>query len=213
MEAQMPLRKRKKAQTRESLIAAAMELFDKNGFESTTVDEIAALAEVSRRTFFRYFATKDLVLFPHQEIYVGLFRDMLGHPAPGEEPFDTLRRASLEMARHYTRERETHLRQQRIIQGSSYLIGRGDQFDDDWEAAIKETLLGAAPKSKGAVDRRAAYLAAATMGLIRAVLREWYESDCRKDLVHLGEEAFSLIEASVRDHWALANGKGARRPM
>jgi AcrR family transcriptional regulator len=56
------LRERKKQRTRAMLIDAAIELCDRQGFEHTTVDQIAAVADVSPRTFSRYFATKDAVI-------------------------------------------------------------------------------------------------------------------------------------------------------
>jgi AcrR family transcriptional regulator len=56
------LRERKKQRTRTMLIDAAIELCDRQGFERTTVDQIAAVADVSPRTFSRYFATKDAVI-------------------------------------------------------------------------------------------------------------------------------------------------------
>ncbi|MGV0745273.1 TetR/AcrR family transcriptional regulator [Mycolicibacterium sp. XJ870] len=56
------LRERKKQRTRATLIDAAVELCNRQGFEQTTVDQIAAVAEVSPRTFSRYFATKDAVV-------------------------------------------------------------------------------------------------------------------------------------------------------
>ncbi|MDT8871510.1 helix-turn-helix domain-containing protein [Komagataeibacter rhaeticus] len=57
------LRERKQARVRDTLIAEAMRLFSAQGYDQTTVDEIADAAEVSRRTLFRMFATKaDIVL-------------------------------------------------------------------------------------------------------------------------------------------------------
>jgi AcrR family transcriptional regulator len=56
------LRERKKQRTRSLLIDAAVQLCDKQGFDGTTVDQIAAVADVSPRTFSRYFATKDAVI-------------------------------------------------------------------------------------------------------------------------------------------------------
>jgi len=55
------LRERKKQRTRATLIDAAVELCERQGYERTTVDQIAAIADVSPRTFSRYFATKDAV--------------------------------------------------------------------------------------------------------------------------------------------------------
>ena len=61
------LRARKKARTERSIVDAAMRLFGRQGFGATTVDQIAAAAGVGRRTFFRYFPTKeDVVLDPRR---------------------------------------------------------------------------------------------------------------------------------------------------
>jgi AcrR family transcriptional regulator len=56
------IRERKKVRTREALIEAATELFIRRGFDNTTVDQIAAAADVSTRTFSRYFPTKGAVV-------------------------------------------------------------------------------------------------------------------------------------------------------
>src|SRR5437762_8712388 len=56
------LRERKKIQTRETIQREAYRLFEKNGFASTTIEQIAEAAEVSPSTFFRYFPSKELVL-------------------------------------------------------------------------------------------------------------------------------------------------------
>lgn len=61
------LRERKRLETRERLTRVAMALFLERGFEATTLDDIAAAADISRRSFFHYFASKEDVVFAWQE--------------------------------------------------------------------------------------------------------------------------------------------------
>src|SRR5687768_17616917 len=57
------LRERKKEQTRLALKEAAIRLFVENGYTATSIEDIASAADVSRRTFFRYFGSKEGVIF------------------------------------------------------------------------------------------------------------------------------------------------------
>ncbi|MGY3684721.1 TetR family transcriptional regulator [Streptomyces sp. TE33382] len=60
---ELGMRDRKKARTREAIRTAALDLFEEQGFEHTTVDQICRRADVAHRTFFRYYATKEALLF------------------------------------------------------------------------------------------------------------------------------------------------------
>jgi AcrR family transcriptional regulator len=76
------LRQRKRQQTRERLTRAAMALFLERGFEATTLDDIAAAADVSRRSFFHYFASKEDVVFAwHEESTAALIAAVAARPA------------------------------------------------------------------------------------------------------------------------------------
>ena len=66
----LSLRERKRLRTRQALVDAATELFLRNGYERTTVADIAAAADVGTRTFFSYFPTKEDVLFPEGDVRV-----------------------------------------------------------------------------------------------------------------------------------------------
>ncbi|WP_250905882.1 TetR/AcrR family transcriptional regulator [Nonomuraea sp. NEAU-A123] len=86
------LRERKKQRTRRALIEAALRLFDEKGFEETTLAEIAAAAEVSTRTFFSYFASKEDVLFFDGESRMAMATELISSRMPGEHLADLLLR-------------------------------------------------------------------------------------------------------------------------
>lgn len=76
------LRQRKQQETRERLKRAAMALFLERGFEATTIDDIAAKADMSRRSFFHYFASKEDVVAAWQEdAAAALVAEILARPA------------------------------------------------------------------------------------------------------------------------------------
>jgi AcrR family transcriptional regulator len=75
------------------LIDAAIELCLRNGYEQTTVEQIAAAADVSPRTFSRYFATKDAVVLTLIEDYVEQVTLELASVPPGVGPLEALRLA------------------------------------------------------------------------------------------------------------------------
>jgi len=76
------LRERKQQQTRERLKRAAIALFLERGFEAATIDDIAAAADVSRRSFFHYFASKEDVVAAWQEdAAAALVAGILARPA------------------------------------------------------------------------------------------------------------------------------------
>lgn len=94
------LRERKKRRTRATLIDAAVGLCERQGFDGTTVDQIAAVAEVSPRTFSRYFATKDAIaLALIDEVVENAAMELSRQPLELSH-MEALRRAYVAMARN-----------------------------------------------------------------------------------------------------------------
>lgn len=92
------LRERKKRRTRATLIDAAVALCDRQGFDRTTVDQIAATADVSPRTFSRYFATKDAIaLALIDEVLDRVAAELISQPLEIGH-FEALRQAYIGMA-------------------------------------------------------------------------------------------------------------------
>lgn len=89
------LRERKKRRTRDALLRAALLLFIAQGYEQTTVDEIAEAVDVSQRTFFRYFANKEEAVFAVQDLVESHFVAELRARPAAEGPLRAMRAAVL----------------------------------------------------------------------------------------------------------------------
>jgi AcrR family transcriptional regulator len=90
----MGLRERKKLRTRRAIAGAALRLFDERGYEETTISDIAAAADVSPRTFFSYFPSKDDVVFAEMDERLADIRARLAQRPSGETPLATFRRVA-----------------------------------------------------------------------------------------------------------------------
>jgi AcrR family transcriptional regulator len=101
-ESALGLRERKKQRTRTTLIDAAVELCERQGFEKTTVDQIAAIADVSPRTFSRYFATKDAIAVALIDDAIDLAAIELARQPTDINHFEALRRSYIAMYRSTT---------------------------------------------------------------------------------------------------------------
>jgi AcrR family transcriptional regulator len=84
MNAQPGLRERKKQRTREAIAAAARRLFAERGFDGVTVDDVAWEAEVSRKTVFNYFPTKEDLFYSGLELYQEQLLAAIRERDPGE---------------------------------------------------------------------------------------------------------------------------------
>lgn len=95
-EAHPGLRERKKQRTRDALLRSALELFTTKGYDHTTVDEIAEAVDVSQRTFFRYFTSKEETAFAVQDMVESRFVTLLRERPAADSPFEALRGAVLD---------------------------------------------------------------------------------------------------------------------
>jgi AcrR family transcriptional regulator len=84
------LRERKRGRTRRALVEAAIDLFDRQGYDQTTVAEIAAGAQLSARSFFSYFGSKEEVLFADSDHLVQVAADAIASRGPGQGPAEVL---------------------------------------------------------------------------------------------------------------------------
>ena len=135
------LRERKKEKTRLALETAALALFAEKGFDGTTVDEIAEACDVSQRTFFRYYSTKEDVLFADgDERLESVLAEIAARPA-GEQPIRTVQAAFLTLVEEYAHDRERLILRSKIFDGSSGLRSHKFEQQQNWEAEITAALV------------------------------------------------------------------------
>src|SRR6478609_1964615 len=114
-DATMGLRERKKAMTRLALEDAALELFAAKGFDHTTVDEIAEACNVSRRTFFRYFASKEDIFAGDKNQHDSQVFDLIASRPADEPALESLRATVLTLAAELATDRDRVIAKVRII--------------------------------------------------------------------------------------------------
>ncbi len=202
----MTLRERKKQQTREGLAAAAVDLFMERGYDATTVEDIAAAVDVSPRTFFRYFPTKE-------DVIVDLLRagvvDLVERVAarPLSEPLATSLRAAARAWADLTAEESVRLLMlARVLDASPCLKPRFDQQGrvglDDLELQIADRL-----GVDRATDARPALVVALVSAVLSKAIERWSASNGTLDLVALVDEGFGLLELGI------PTGSPAGRPV
>lgn len=114
----------------------ALELFTAQGFDETTIDQIASEAGVSKRTFFRYFDSKPSVLWAAFDLEVDNLRRILADMPDDLPVMETVRLAVLE-ANHYRAEDAPELRRRMTLIGSVPELGASAAVRyDAWERAV-----------------------------------------------------------------------------
>lgn len=192
------LREKKKRAVEAELRRLAMELFAARGYDAVTVDAVADAAGVSRRTFFRYFPSKEDVFFARRRDQTERLAALVAAPRPGEAAFDRVRRALLELASEHVEKRSLILTEHAILAKSPALVARDLEWDRQAERAFAEALEAGSSRD-AATQRRARVCAGALVGALRVVIEEWVARGCRGDLRRAGEEALDWLAPLAPD--------------
>jgi len=164
-------RELQRLETRRALAEHALRLFHEQGFDETTVDEIAAAAGVSARTFFLHFATKAAAAFPDHEERVASFVERLGAGTDHADPLPHLCRT---MAGGLDVTSESRRVRYGLLAKVSALRDEDARTDRDYEDAMA-TFLQQAWGDSVEARLRARATANAVLGVARAALVAWSE--------------------------------------
>ena len=188
------LRDRTRQAMRDEVSAVALRLFDEQGFDKTTVDQIAAEAGLSRTTFFRYFGTKEDVVLGHLgELGQELATALAARPE-AERPWDSLRRAFDVITEVYADEPNRALNFARMLSDTPSLRARHWEKQLSWQNLLVPEVsrrLGADPTVTE--DPRARALVASALACLDAATDGWTAGDGATPLGLLIDRAMGAL--------------------
>jgi len=188
------LRERKKLKTKEAIQREAMRLFQEQGYQETTIEQIAAAAEISPSTFFNYFPSKeDVILFDRYDPMVVSYMSS----RPADEPLSAMFSGAIHgLARVMERDREVILARAKLSFEVPELRAR---FWEEMEKA--RDLLAAIMASRTGRDSADFELRVLAMVFVASAFEamlEWLRRGGRGDLMKLVEEALDMAQVGPR---------------
>ncbi|MGA4843843.1 TetR family transcriptional regulator [Streptomyces sp. G45] len=204
------LAERKRQLVASELTEAALQLLASKGFDAVTVDEIVATAGVSKRTFFRYFASKEDVVV---QFLAGLGAAMRAELAarPAAEPVSEALRHAVWVGMAVCADRADHtgraLRVVQLILGTPALLARFLERQAQWRDDLAAELASRHGLDPGA-DLYPRMAAGMALTAFDAVLHQWSGSDGAQDPETLTKRAFAVIAPALDQ----VPGAGGRRP-
>ncbi|MEW1830090.1 TetR family transcriptional regulator [Streptomyces sp. NPDC088196] len=180
---------------RDALVAAAFQLFLERGYEQTTIDDIVSLAGVGRRSFFRYFPSKEDVVFPDHERCLA---DMTAFLAAGGDEHEPVRRvcdAARLVLRMYNENPTFSVQRYRLTKKVPGL--RAYELSVVWryERALADYLRGRfAGRRDGTLQ--ADVIAAAVVAAHNNALRSWLRSDGQRDAGAEVDHALGYVQSA-----------------
>ncbi len=189
-EQEVSLRERTRRAVRTEIVDAAMNLFLSQGFEATTIEEIAQAAGISRRSYFRYFASKDEA-FAGALASIGqaIAKALAGRPAD-EPPWVALRRSFDPLIEQASTDPNAEALGRLMLERPALQQGK----EAVWQTEISTALLSRLPAG-GTDDAslRAHALAAVAITCLHSAQAQWLSADEHRDLDTLLDTTMNAV--------------------
>ncbi|MFJ8806354.1 TetR family transcriptional regulator [Streptomyces sp. NPDC102490] len=187
------LRERTRRAVRAELADVAIGLFVRQGFDDTTVEDIARAAGMTKRSFFRYFPTKEDVVFDGIDLTgEKVVADIAARPAE-EDPWDSLRQV-LRAWQEEIHAGEQVLATLRLIEATPALVGRLHQRRAEWRRRVSDALRN---RPGAGIDAYTAdLLTNAATAVLDAVSSQWVRSNGRANRSALLEQGFRQVHVN-----------------
>lgn len=205
-EGEMPgLRERKKAQTRQEIVDAALALFEEKGFEETTIDDVAAAAQVSPRTVFRYFTSKEDLVFNGQDEELRQVAALTREVAPSADPIGAILRATRQVLESSPATSEQLVRSHRLVAKTPALRAfQGRIFQQ-----VEELILGALAPAHATREEllRVRMLAAVYVAATNVATSSWIERGAKGQPIAELELVETLLRRAFPEPFPAARSK------
>lgn len=189
-------RDRKVAATRRAILDAALGLFAERGFTDTTIEQIAERADVGQRTFFRYFPTKESVIFADIEENWDRALAVFADRPHGEHPFTSLRAVVDELVRFAMEDAENIALRTRLVKENPSILDYHRQvLTVRWSGALTDLVAGRLEVDV-ADDPRPAMWTAVALTSFRVGFEQWLGTGRLGDLAAFVERAVLAASAA-----------------
>jgi AcrR family transcriptional regulator len=192
LDEKLGLRERKKLKTRQSIQQHALRLFQEQGYDATTVEQIAEAAEVSPSTLFRYFPTKEDTVLTDE--YDPLIVESLRAQPPDLSPVATIRNTLHEIIGGMLAEdRQRVLDRSRLLRSVSALRSR----QRDHMRETQDLMVGVLAERMGrpAMDLELRSFVAAMLAVWETTVIVWVEDDGRGELLEMLDQGITFLSA------------------
>jgi mycofactocin system transcriptional regulator len=179
---------RRRVTSRAELEQAAFDLFERQGFEQTTVDDIASAAGIGRRTFFRYFGSKNEVPWGDFDGELARMRRRLDASPPGAPLMDAIRQAIVDFNRMPSEQLPAHRRRMTFILGVPALQAHSTLRFAAWRQVIADFVAQRTGQRPDAL--LPATIGHAMLGVAVAAYEQWLASS--------GDDLCELLDSAVR---------------
>ena len=186
------LRERKRRQTLQRITDAGVGLFLKQGYDATTLDDIAAAADISRRTFFYYFKSKDDILLSMQDSMGAAVREQVRTAPTGKTPVAAVRDALVQICAQFPPDEMIAL--DKVMRSSPAVQARKQGSYVQQEQKLMEVMRERWPERSDMAHRLTAMMAIGTMRLSFDTLSR---EEGKRPIAAILNETFDALEAGV----------------
>jgi AcrR family transcriptional regulator len=190
------LREQKKRRARDALERAALKLFEERGFDAATIKEIADAAGMSPRTFFRYFGSKEDVVFVRQADDFAILKDLLAQvPNDGRGSFEAMKAAVASFADYYQNQPPERIKLRAKLLAESLSLRRRAAYEI--QAWGDDLALDLAARGEEKPEPRHFLIAGVCLHVLQVAGTTWGMGEQQLSFTEILEQMFTELETAL----------------